>query len=224
MKKSTKFAALILGLASAIAAVPASADNIISETSGGTAGSSPSIYSGQIGAASWTTTSAYSNVSIDATVGCYRCSGSMTAYLTTTIGPSETVADQIATSTVSVGAGPEQDTFFSGLSLGAGTYYLVLTNGDGDLYYWLSPNGAGGTSITTGTGVTYNGDYLSTSPFNTINGANPPASTWTYYGDNGLNFQVTGDPASVVPEPSSSLLLASGLAGFAGIVRRKLRA
>lgn len=137
----------------------------------------------------------------------------MTAYLTTAIGPSETVADQIATSTVSVGPGPEQDTFFSGLSLGAGTYYLVLTPGDGQNYYWFGTNGAGGTTVTTAPSVTYDGDDISGGFFGTINGANPPASTWTYFGDNGMNFQVTGAPASaIVPEPNSLSLLLVGLA------------
>jgi hypothetical protein len=149
----------------------------------------------------------------------------MTAYLTSVIGPSETASDQIATSTVSVGAGPELDTFFSGFSLAAGTYYLVLANGDNvNDYYWLSPNGAGGTTITTDSGVTFEGDYFAAS-VGSVNGANPPASVFgASFGDNGLNFQVTGDSGSVVPEPSSISLLLIGMAGGMCLLGRKLTA
>jgi hypothetical protein len=211
-----------MGLLLALSPAAAFADPIIiSETSGGTVNTSPSIYSEQIGAASWTTTSAYSNVSIAATVGAYVPPGTMTAYLTTAIGPTETVADQVATSTIPVGAGPEQDTFFSGLNLGAGTYYLVLTSGGVPLDYWFGSNGAGGTTITTDTGVTYGGDYF-VNPV--IDGANPPASGFSYLGDNGVNFQVTGDSASTVPEPGSISMVLIGIAGGLFLFRRRLTA
>jgi hypothetical protein len=219
---SVRLGLCITGSLLALAPATAFADPIIiSETSGGTVNTSPAIYSEQIGAASWTTTSAYSNVSIAATVGAYVGSGTMTAYLTTAIGPTETAADQVATSTIPVGGGPEQDTFFSGLSLGAGTYYLVLTSSATPLDYWFGSNGAGGTTITTDTGVTYGGDYFVVL---FLNGANPPASNFTYVGDNGVNFQVTGDSASTVPEPGSISLVLIGMAGGLYLFRRRLTA
>jgi hypothetical protein len=97
----------------------------------------------------------------------------------------------------------------------------VLTSGGGPLDYWFSANGAGGTTITTDTGVTYGGDYfVNPDP----NGANPPASNFSYLGDNGVNFQVTGDSGSVVPEPSSISLVLIGVAGGLYYFRRRLTA
>jgi hypothetical protein len=43
-------------------------------------------------------------------------------------------------------------------------------------------------------------------------------------GDNGVNFQVTGDSSSVVPEPSSISLLVIGMAGGLYLFRRRLTA
>jgi hypothetical protein len=196
-------------------------------------------------AASWTTTSAYSNVSIAAEVECVVCGipSTITAYLTTAIGPSETVADQIATytDTVSTGVGvpPELDTLFSGLTLGAGTYYLVLANGtadtevpnpdpSGNVDFWYGNIGPG-EAISTATGVAYNGDKVTDWPFGCCNSSNPPANTFSNFGDLGLNFQVTGDPGSgspppPVPEPSSISLLLIGMAGGLYLLRRQLTA
>jgi hypothetical protein len=221
----------LFALGALLVLAPASAFSdpitIVSETSGGDPGESPSIVSTWF-VASWTTTNAYSDVSIAATVGCYSvpCSLGINAYLTTAIGPTETAADQIATSAISIDVlGPQQDTFFSGLSLAPGTYYLLL-RGDAfsDAIYWFAPYEGQGGATATDTGVTYNGDYLSSDNLYgyPMDDANPPASTWFYAGDRGLNFEVTGD--STVPEPSSISLVLIGMAGGLYLFRRRLTA
>ena len=43
-------------------------------------------------------------------------------------------------------------------------------------------------------------------------------------GSNSETFQILGTPADVTPEPSSFLLLGSGLVGLAGVLKRKLMA
>jgi hypothetical protein len=178
-------------------------------------------------AASWTATGAYTNVSIAATLTANAAAYPVTAYLTTAIGPSETVADQIATSTVSIsGAGLEQYTFFSGLSLGPGTYYLVLDSdaGFGVAFWSRVPSGIGPHTITTASGVTYNDDYEADFYSTGVDELNPPDSPFQAEGDLGLNFQVTGDTVSPVPEPSSIGLVLIGMAGGLCFFGRRLAA
>jgi hypothetical protein len=45
-----------------------------------------------------------------------------------------------------------------------------------------------------------------------------------FTGSNSETFSILGNTGPVVPEPSSFLLLGSGLAGLAGLLKRKLRA
>lgn len=223
--------------------VPAYGDTIIiSETSSGTPLSSAAIENFPVGAtndvqfeaAGFTTAGAYTNVSVSVIVGCVYCSElesvSISAYLTTAIGPTETIADQIATSTIAVPGGQFVDAAFSGLSLGPGTYYLTLAvpTPQTNIAYWFGSQN--GTTITTDSGVTFDGDnfadYFFPGILDSIDQANPPASSFTFFGqpvDAGLSFDVSGERASLTPEPSSLLLLASGLAGLAGMVKHKLR-
>jgi hypothetical protein len=96
----------------------------------------------QVLMASWTSSFSFNNVSIFGEVSGDPTS-IMTAYLTTQIGPGTTVADQIASAILTP---PSADTtgvlLLSGLNLGPGTYYLVLSGpatGNADSY-WYSYN------------------------------------------------------------------------------------
>ena len=95
--------------------------------------------------------------------------------------------------------------FISGLNLSAGTYYLELSNAvtpNGDESFW---------DIKNGPSVAYS---LSNGNLNDA-GGNP--------GSNSMTFEIDGTTTSVTPEPSSFLLLGSGVLGLAGLVKRKLR-
>jgi hypothetical protein len=78
--------------------------------------------------ASWSSLVAYDNVSIFAEVGADNSFGDLTAFLTTRVGSGTTAANQVASVTMTPPAynSPGVD-LFSGLNLGPGTYYLVLS-------------------------------------------------------------------------------------------------
>ncbi len=155
--------------------------------------------------ASWTQTGSYSNVSISAVL---ENGTSINAYLVNQIGPGTTVANQIAATSISPATLVETDTLFSGLSLGGGTYYLVLAApGSANVAGWYGTNSP---TVTTDTGVTGNLDVFVSDQNGSPNDAYAPASTFFLAGTS-LLLTVTGDSGSPVPEPSSFILV--GLAG-----------
>jgi hypothetical protein len=162
--------------------------------------------SGSVGA-SWIQSSAFTGVSIDAVLGSNFSGTTGTAYVTNQIGPSATVANEIASAPFAFPVGGAADiNLFSGLTLTAGTYYLVLsTTGNG---FWEFTNNQ---TVTTAPGVSFNSDYLSTS-----NNAYPPASNFNPT-NAGFLFSVTG---TSVPEPSTVtfLLLSAGVVAVARLM------
>lgn len=156
---------------------------------------------------SWTESGPYANVSISAEL--FNGNGApISVYLTNSVGPGTTVANEIATTTVSPATSDETDTLFSGLSLGSGTYYLILAAPGVSTYAgWYGTNSA---TFTEDTGVTGSADTFVSDQSGSPNDALPPASTFTLGGTN-LLFTVTGDAGSPTPEPSSFILV--GLAG-----------
>jgi hypothetical protein len=163
-------------------------------------------------AESWTQSVSY-DVAITAELGALSGSGTISAYLTNQIGPGTTEANVIASGTVALSSTVAQDvTVFSSLSLGAGTYYLVLTAPVSETDFW--EGAAGGATPKTGPGVTAGFDW----PSNTLVGppdpAFPPASTFGGpYGSRSF-FEV-----NTVPEPADVSLIAGGL-GVLVLLRR----
>lgn len=170
---------------------------------------------------SWTTTTAYSNVTIAANLFALA-GGQVTAYLSNSVG---TGATAIATSSpVSVTSAQTNMTLFSGLTLPAGTYYLVLSGNmacGNTAIGWSYSTG----SPTVGPGVTL-GAFGYDSPFiGSPNASNPVASTFVTNPGASLSVLVmaTSAPApTATPIPPSLMLVVTGLAGL-GIYQLRRR-
>lgn len=189
-------AALIALLSLPCLGTSALADAIYSVTDAPTDTPTPLCLGGdcfsQVLMASWTSEVAFNNVSILGEFGGDSSSASLTAFLTNKVGPGATAANQIASVTLTP---PSADSpgvmLFSGLNLGPGTYYVVLTGPvSGSSYsYWYEYNSptistAGG--VTAGSFGMANAVDSSSSP----SSAYPPASTFDTASAPVLSIQV----------------------------------
>lgn len=169
-------------------------------------------------------TSDYHNV--DVAVETFRNQAnpySADAYETTVIGPSENPAtDQLAFANFTPPAfSAGYVTIFSGLSLSAGkTYYFVLgdqANGDGSV---SAAHTSSGTHVQDPgiSAVTFGQSYGSSVVVN-----NAPQSQWSGLSccSDGLIFSVTGDAGPATPEPRTTALMGTLLAGF--VAQRRWR-
>jgi hypothetical protein len=221
--------AAITALALMGAALPgAAASTIVSiaDTNSGTGyvlqlpASSPSMFGGVL-AASWSTTNAYTGVTIQADV---YGSQSGTAYLMSQIGTGTTAAEQIASAgyTAAATAG-SLTTLFSGLSLPSGTYFLVLAGPTTpNLNDWEIPPSP---VITTDAATTLGSFFgAANNPPNqtTVNLAYPPGSNFSTLGGDPV-FQVTGTLASAAPEPTTCGFVGTALMGLFIAALRKRR-
>ena len=196
---------------------PASATVIMSVT-GPIADNSAGIFSDQTLAFSFSVGQPYSNVEISPDlIGNFGG----TAYLMTQIGVGTTVADQIATSSFTssdVSFGTFQ-AVFRDVTIGAGTYFVVLSTSE------LNPlQGLGETNspaVVADFGASTDGILYGT-PYGSSSGGYAPARTFSIVsggaGPYAPEFIVTGDAA--VPEPATWTLF-----GFVTLLCcRKLKA
>lgn len=152
----------------------------------------------QHGTVNWTTPAAYTNVAIQA-----RLTGDgaapITAYLMSQIGPGTTLSHQLATSTLVPTGINDWLTLFTGLTLNAGTHYLVLSG---------TPNLSTGWAVATDPQVIQLAAGVTTASYiaNAASGGvslYPPAGTFGTLNLTPWQFAVTGDP---VPEPAMGTL------------------
>ncbi|MBK9168532.1 MAG: PEP-CTERM sorting domain-containing protein [Bryobacterales bacterium] len=182
----------------------------------------------QAAAVSWTLASAWTDVTISASLitewGDERTGE---AFLMNQIGPGTTVANQIASTPFTFATVPTligNEVFvqlFSGLTLDAGTYYLVFASSASST--WIAT-----TSLpyNTAPGVSVGTPYFASS--SNLDTGFAPASTFSV-SNAPRYFSLTGTPAgsepdpdpdpgpdpNPVPEPSSTLLIAGGLLAWA---------
>jgi hypothetical protein len=146
-------------------------------------------------AQSWSSTRGYSNLAVSVNVGTTDPGASVSAWLTTAVGPGTTIASQVATTSfvaptvVDFTSPPPATTVFSGLTLGPGTYYLVLSSAS------VRPGWAMCGAVANDNGVTFNGAQLA---FGGLNSGFPPASGFSATGRI-FGVQVTGTPSAQVP-------------------------
>jgi hypothetical protein len=191
---------------------PLAATTIVSVTGSSSELSCLGCFS-QISAAGWSSLSAYQDVSISAEVGASD-GGEIFAYLVTRIGVSATSAAEVASTVIFPATLDETDTLFSGLTLPAATYFLVLTGPSATSQYWYSydnPTVVGAAGTSDFAGGTAN-DFLGTPA-----GVYPPGSAFDYSSPLSLSIIVSGTAVNAVPEPSALLLGCVGL--FLGWLR-----
>lgn len=188
-------AVLCVCLMASVMSCVANATVIVSVS--GQANAGESLGANQAAATAFTLTGALSNVTITATTGCVNCQGGI--WLNENqIGPGTPFGDTL------VGNAYPGTTSITLPSLAAGVYFLVFSNNSGTLA-WEGSNPA---IVVTSNGASASGDFLASSCTNPL----APLCTFTSVFSVGLNYTVTGTP---VPEPSSSLLLATAFAGMA---------
>jgi len=176
-------------------------------------------------AVTWTQTGSYTNVSIGANLAINNgnSTGTGIAYLVTALGPSATLANLVATDPIMVTGNPGVNTMtslFTGLSLGPGTYYLLINPTDVGLFDSLVWDGAGTPTQTLDTGVTQQADRVlsgtvATPPYDSANMATS-ASVDHIFSVTGTAVAVTG-----TPEPGTIGMMALGLGGLGVFLRRK---
>jgi hypothetical protein len=207
------------------AALPCAADTII-EIGAGANG--PSVNAAQFELQGWTQPQTYDDVSISVALFSWTPGATfdITAYLTNGIGPS---APSFALATTSFsGETPDSNAqnflLFSGLTLGPGTYYLILSSTDntaaepGALWPTECFSNCGSTLAP---GIVLLSQGFVNESFGIENTEYPPDSTFMT-SSQPLNLTVTDDPqAFSMPEPATLPAAIIGMAGL--LIATKLR-
>jgi hypothetical protein len=163
---------------------------------------------------SWTQTTTYTGVTIQATLD--SCGGTVTgtAYLTlngTAVG-NQIAVNNAASVNPGAGGGDGTVTLFSGLTLGPGTYYLTINPTNTGECDELWQNIQGTPAVTTGTGVTAGSSGATGAGHGAA--AYPPQSA--FLNSASFLFSVTGTAATggtppATPAPPTVILLGVAL-------------
>jgi len=174
----------------------------------GDEGVGPGIVDDEYLCSYWTFTTSFTNVSFTVVPGALYFSAGTTVncYLTDAVGPAATASNVIwsGSATFSSGGWDNGTTFFSGLNLGPGTYYLILV--PSAEITWASAWGSGGEVIATTNNVAFDGTL--TPAYDAADGSFPPASSWVGSDTGGdLAFTLTGDLSPSVPGPVATNII-----------------
>lgn len=194
------FPRIFLAALAALAVMPVQAQTIISVTGPNAFYATTGVYT------SWTQTGSFSGVTIQAYLYSGGGTATGTAYLVTQVGPGATSAQQIgAAAPISVTSEtPVATTLFTNLTLGPGTYYLVISRTT-DLRWSMNTTAQSG--IVTAAGVTSN-PIAFAAPV----AGYPPASTWVMKSGTSAFFSAAGGTVTTsVPVLSPAAMLAMAL-------------
>jgi hypothetical protein len=174
----------------------------------------------QVVGASWTQTGSYTDVAIAAFILENGGSDTINAYLVRGSVP-QPVTSEVAHTSFNVNNGLSSPTIFMGLTLGPGTYTLVLASSTelGNTMGW-EDSSAPTIQLDTGVSLNFKGytSFDSSPPAYAPNDPNFLPQNGSAY----LDYIVTG---TAVPEPSSFVLAGTALMGLAGtgLWRRKAK-
>jgi hypothetical protein len=155
---------------------------------------------------SWTQTGSYTNVAITGTLTRVGFASDAMAYLLNQVGPGTTAANVLFSGPIS-GAN-----FFTGLTLGPGTYYLVVGSpSNGNVSITFAPN----VTLTLDAGVT-EGPTGIVNTNSSVASFVPASAFSTDFNGPHIIATITGTPATLssVPEPSTVVLIGAGLAAL----------